>query len=180
MRLTAIAIWAVLLAACQQRAENSSAPAPAAVSQSVPAPVTNAAAAGKPQPLAEPKGSIDLRSAEGARNVVERYCALLKTARYKQAHALWSGDSLTDAQFERGWIRYGKVEGCPIYEVGQLEGAAGSIYVEVSLQFFISRDDGGTTKLSGPLTLRRVNDVPGSTEEQRRWHIMKADLQPVD
>jgi hypothetical protein len=30
--------------------------------------------------------------------------------------------------------------------------------------------------MTGPVTLRRVNDVPGSTEDQRRWHIVKMEL----
>jgi hypothetical protein len=31
----------------------------------------------------------------------------------------------------------------------------------------------------GEATLRRVNDVPGSTPEQRAWHIYKIDLKPA-
>jgi len=36
--------------------------------------------------------------------------------------------------------------------------------------------NGAPFNLVGPVTLRRVNDVPGSTEEQRRWHIAKSEL----
>lgn len=50
-------------------------------------------------------------------------------------------------------------------EPGPAEGAAGSIYIEVPATV------AGSPLLSGAVTLRRVNDVPGSTAEQRRWHV---------
>jgi hypothetical protein len=128
-------------------------------------------------PLAEPKDAIDPKSGRGARAVVERFCEMLKGRRYDAAHRLWSGDASTDAEFVRHWAGYGKLEGCAIHEAGQLEGAAGSIYTSVPAEFFFK---GGLVKLSGSLTLRRVNDVPGSTEEQRRWHIVKSDFEAVD
>jgi hypothetical protein len=31
---------------------------------------------------------------------------------------------------------------------------------------------------SGKAVLRRVNDVPGSTPEQRRWRIERIELKP--
>jgi hypothetical protein len=32
--------------------------------------------------------------------------------------------------------------------------------------------------LKGDVVLRRVNDVPGATEEQLRWHIESTTLTP--
>jgi hypothetical protein len=128
-------------------------------------------------PLAEPKGAIDPKSGQGARAVAQQFCEMLKGRHYDAAHRLWSGDASTDAEFARHWAGYGKLEGCAIDEAGQLEGAAGSIYTSVPAEFFFK---GGLVKLSGSLTLRRVNDVPGSTEEQRRWHIVKSDFEAVD
>jgi hypothetical protein len=37
---------------------------------------------------------------------------------------------------------------------------------------------GEEVHMKGPVTLRRVNDVPGSTREQRRWHIAETALKP--
>ncbi|HEX6859047.1 MAG TPA: hypothetical protein VF138_02440 [Caulobacteraceae bacterium] len=51
-------------------------------------------------------------------------------------------------------------------EPGRQEGAAGSIYLEVPAMI----GDQAVT-----LVLRRVNDVPGSTPEQRRWHVERID-----
>jgi hypothetical protein len=59
---------------------------------------------------------------------------------------------------------------------GQAEGAAGSVYVDVPVQLYGRLRDGKEFNARGTMTLRRVNDVPGSTAEQRKWHIYKADF----
>jgi hypothetical protein len=59
-----------------------------------------------------------------------------------------------------------------------MEGAAGSSYVEIPFRLYGKLKAGRTFNLVGPITLRRVNDVPGSTEEQRRWHIYQSGLKP--
>ena len=123
------------------------------------------------------KAELDRTSADAARAVVETYCNLLKRRQYADAHRLWSGDTLNDRQFARQLTGYGQLEACVIDEANALEGAAGSVYTSVPLEFFFN---GGSVRLSGSLTLRRVNDVPGSTEEQRHWHIVRSELQPVD
>ena len=56
-----------------------------------------------------------------------------------------------------------------------MEGAAGSSYVTVPVVVY-GRAPGGAFSRSGSATLRRVNDVPGSTEVQRRWHIERIEL----
>ncbi|HEX6866174.1 MAG TPA: hypothetical protein VF122_02980, partial [Caulobacteraceae bacterium] len=63
-------------------------------------------------------------------------------------------------------------------EPGPMEGAAGSIYIEIPVQVTGTLTTGEVEHLAGSVTLRRVNDVPGSTEEQRRWHVASVDLSP--
>ena len=58
---------------------------------------------------------------------------------------------------------------------GDEEGAAGSIYVTVPAIFYGNLKDGQPFRRSADVILRRVNDVPGSTAEQRRWHIERID-----
>jgi hypothetical protein len=52
-----------------------------------------------------------------------------------------------------------------------MEGAAGSSYVAVPVRLHGRMKDGTPFRRRVEVTLRRVNDVPGSTEAQRRWHI---------
>lgn len=134
--------------------------------------------ASKPPAPPPAKAAVDPKSAEGAADVVARFATLLQSRRYKEAHRLWSGDTASDSAFAATFSGY-RFQGAALGKPGPLEGAAGSIYVEVPLQLFFTtgRDIGS---LSGTVTLRRVNDVPGSTDAQRRWHIVKTDLHPAD
>jgi len=47
--------------------------------------------------------------------------------------------------------------------------------VNVPTVLYGKRNDGSAFNGSGQMILRRVNDVPGSTEAQRRWHIESAE-----
>jgi hypothetical protein len=51
---------------------------------------------------------------------------------------------------------------------GDMEGAAGSLYYEAPL--VVDFGDGRPSK-RGTIVLRRVNDVPGASEEQLNWRI---------
>ena len=42
--------------------------------------------------------------------------------------------------------------------------------------FYGDQTDGQPFRRSADVILRRINDVPGSTEAQRRWHIQRVDL----
>jgi hypothetical protein len=61
-----------------------------------------------------------------------------------------------------------------VHAASDEEGAAGSTYVSVPLTIAGSRNGERVTRTAKAL-LRRVNDVPGSTEAQRHWHIERID-----
>ncbi len=132
-------------------------------------------------PLEEPKGTINYKSAEGAGQVVQSYGGLLEQRKFAEARQLWSNggeaSGLSDAQFAAAYDKYATIHS----EVGKpagMEGAAGSSYITVPFRLYGTLKSGGPFNLVGPLTLRRVNDVPGSTEAQRHWHIEKSGLKP--
>lgn len=113
-------------------------------------------------------------SAQGAANVLQGYFALIEQRRFGEAWRLWSDEGrasgASEADFAArfaGYREYHANIGAP----GEIEGAAGSLYVEVPVQVYGRRVDGTPFSAAGPATLRRVNDVPGSTAAQRRWHI---------
>jgi hypothetical protein len=62
---------------------------------------------------------------------------------------------------------------------GDMEGAAGSSYVTVPAVLYGKTKSGGSFRRGADVILRRVNDVPGSTEAQRRWHIERVELKPA-
>lgn len=129
--------------------------------------------------LAEPNGPIDPKSTEGAGQVMQLFGGLLEQRRFAEAYRLWSdagrASGLTEAQFVAAHDKYAEIHS-QVGRPGQPEGAAGSVYVDVPFRLYGKLTSGGAFNLVGTVTLRRVNDVPGSTEEQRRWHISRSDL----
>lgn len=119
-------------------------------------------------PVAE--GPIDPKSAQGAGQVLQTYFALAEQGKFTEANKLWSDGAtkLDLAQYEEVHANIGGP--------GDMEGAAGSSFVDYPVQLYGRTKDGKEFNLRGTMTLRRVNDVPGSTEEQRKWHIFKAAL----
>ncbi|HEX5183103.1 MAG TPA: hypothetical protein VFW19_08125 [Allosphingosinicella sp.] len=112
--------------------------------------------------------------AQGAADVVQHYYALIEAGLYADAWRLWGdggkASGSTEADFAAG---LGKVRDthAEIGAPGRIEGAAGSLYVDVPVQLYGRDGDGAAFRRRATVTLRRVNDVPGATAEQRRWHI---------
>jgi hypothetical protein len=91
----------------------------------------------------------------------------------KEAEALW-GSSDSASEFVLQLKRYPEVH-LEIGKAGNEEGAAGSIYVTVPVSFYGKDQNAAKFRRPAEVILRRVNDVPGSTEAQRRWHIERID-----
>jgi hypothetical protein len=169
MRCAAGAAAALTLAACNQTAHeqpsaNTTQPANAeSGAQPVPPPGTGPNAR---TPLAEPKGTIDPKSIEAAGQVVQHYGALFEQNRLDEAAKLW-GDAETAEAFAKALRPSTHLE---IGDLGETEGAAGSIYTTIPVVFY-----GDSFRRPADIILRRVNDVPGSTAEQRRWHIERIE-----
>ncbi len=109
--------------------------------------------------------------------VVGKYAELLATGRYADAYALWDPEAttLSTEKFVNQFDQFDTVDAA-IGRIGPAEGAAGSIYDEVQLTLSGKTTAGENYVLTGPVTVKRVNDVPGSTVEQRRWRIVKMQL----
>jgi hypothetical protein len=155
------------LAACRREREpeppKNEAVAPARVSTPVPPP--------PPAPSLAP--TIDPKSKEAASDLVHGFVAALNGRQFGEAWMLLGPGAPPRAEFERRFARYSGLTvtaGAP----GDQEGAAGSIYLSVPLTISGSVS-GRRVSESATAVLRRVNDVPGSTEEQRHWHIERID-----
>lgn len=142
----------------------------------VPAPGTGpnaktplAPASPEPSSLPEPKRPIEPKSVQAAGQVVQHYGALIEQGRWTASRELWSSVEAAKA-FERSFETYADVH-IEIGDLGEPEGATGSIYVTEPVTFYGKKNDGGDYRRPAEVTLRRVNDVPGSTDVQRRWHI---------
>jgi hypothetical protein len=171
-----ISVLSLGLAACSQSAERRSAsndtnqpapPPPAATN------IENVSLPDDRTPLEEPKGPIDPKSAEAAGQVVQHYGALIEQGRWTESWTLWSSADSAKA-FDRNWRNDSGVH-MEVGKPGDMEGAAGSSYVTVPVIFYGKAKAGESFRRAATVTLRRVNDVPGSTAAQRRWHIERTE-----
>jgi hypothetical protein len=128
--------------------------------------------------LPEPRGPIDPASVEAAGQVVQHYGAEIERGRWLKAEKAW-GDVQAARAFATALAgQFGQVH-LEIGKLGQPEGAAGSIYVTMPVVFYGEDKSAKDIRRPAEITLRRVNDVPGSTDAQRRWHIERIEWTPA-
>ena len=114
------------------------------------------------------------RTETGARNVLVSFARAIEEREFRVAYALFE-PALRERISEREFVAQYEGMGRLTVRVpaGRMGGAAGSSYYEAPI---VISDPAGR-KLSGSVTLRRVNDVPGSTDYARQWHISGFDVE---
>lgn len=118
---------------------------------------------------------------KGARNVLLAWAHALELGDYAAAYALYgeggARSGMTPAEFSAYWRRFKTVT--IAVPGGTMEGAAGSSYYTAPATVVGKLQNGSPHRLEGEVVLRRVNDVPGATPEQLRWHLESSRLEPV-
>ena len=173
-----VAALAVLAAACskqpaQQPQGRVAARQAHAVQNETPKPST---APDTRAQLAQPTAkapTMDPKSSEAAEELVRHLAALLNGGKFDEAYMLLGPGAPPRRQFDRDFSRYSDLN-VKVGTPGDQEGAAGSIYLSVPLSVS-GTANGKHLSRSATAILRRVNDVPGSTEAQRHWHIERID-----
>jgi hypothetical protein len=157
----------------EQAANNAASPV-------LPAPSAPPAVLNKAVPTAQPQGQakVDPKSTQAAVGLVKTFADLLNQRKFDQAYMLLGPAAPSRPEFDRRFSQYSDLN-VVAGSSGEQEGAAGSIYVSVPLT--ITGSMGGKhTSRSATALVRRINDVPGSTEAQRRWHIERIDWEDAD
>ncbi|MEP7027030.1 MAG: hypothetical protein ABI960_00405 [Candidatus Eisenbacteria bacterium] len=113
------------------------------------------------------------------RGVLRRYYAAIGAGDYRKAYALWGQQGEASRQSFDGFAAgFHKTAHTEVEFTGPvtLEGAAGSIFATVPVRVRATTTAGADQEFVGTYDLRRVNDVPGATPEQLRWHLYGATL----
>jgi hypothetical protein len=131
-------------------------------------------------PTSQPANSVpDPSSPEGAVQVIHDYYEAINNGEYERAYDYWdrngSASGQTLEQFRQGFTETEHVD-VQTGQPGREDAAAGSVFVEIPVSMTATTNDGRVQKFSGTYSLRRVNDVPGATEDQLTWHIYAADI----
>ncbi|MCT2398372.1 hypothetical protein [Novosphingobium mangrovi (ex Huang et al. 2023)] len=173
MLATTLSGSVLLLAACDQNppapemtGEASGEATEAVVSEPAPLPTVDASAAAS----AGIAAGLDMAALVERRDperLLRYYTNALRVGDWIDAARAWS----LDAQMtpEKLQAEFGG-QASPKIAVGKgdTEGAAGSLYYEAPI--VVDFADGRPSK-RGTIVLRRVNDVPGASEEQLNWRI---------
>jgi hypothetical protein len=131
------------------------------------APGADASGAAGDAPAASTLDTAALTERRDPERLLRYYVSAIRIGDWVGGAKAWS----LDAQMTPGKLEaeFGAKAG-PKLAVGKgdMEGAAGSLYYEAPL--VVDFGDGRPSK-RGTIVLRRVNDVPGASEEQLNWRI---------
>jgi hypothetical protein len=166
----ALSAIAINLAGCDRQAPVA-APTAEATSEAVldpgPAPSPSATPTAEVNEPAVPNASRDPQEVLGA------WAKAVELRDWRTVRSYWGDHGKTsgmdDAAFAAKWSDL--IAPKVTVGAGQQEGAAGSLYYTAPVTIL----DGSRT-VKGEVTMRRVNDVPGATPEQLRWHIESTTL----
>ena len=113
--------------------------------------------------------------------VIREYYRAIDGLDYAHAWSLWSDGGRSSGQspqqFADGFSNTAHVT-VETGQPGDMEGAAGSRFIQVPVTIEALMRDGGTQRYTGTYTLRRAV-VDGATPEQRAWRIGSASLHAV-
>jgi hypothetical protein len=131
-----------------------------------------------PSEPARPKVQLDraaLTQVEDPARVLAYYGAALAAHDWEAADAAWGSFPETSPGTLRA--HFGKYSALSLhFDPSRIEGAAGSL---VYIAPVVVRDAGREVE-TGRIGLRRSNDVPGSSPEDRLWHVEMSELRPVE
>lgn len=155
--IAAIAIL-ILVGACSKPARPVQGPQDRPAASKVPLPL----------PLKQ-RPTIDPKSAKAAVELARSFAQLLNRRKFDEAYRLLGDRGPERSKFDQWFAPYSNLDAA-VGEAGDEEGAAGSVYVSVPLTIHGEFSD-REVRRSATIILRRVNDIPGSTEAERHWHI---------
>ena len=116
------------------------------------------------------QGPIDPKSSEAAEQVVQNYGALIEEGRFNEADKLLGR---CGARARNSHSDFSRIRTCKT-GVPRRQGRCGRL--DLSSTVPVGPHGGASGLVEAPAQfLRRVNDVPGSTEAQRRWHIERIE-----
>ncbi|MBD2100342.1 hypothetical protein [Leptolyngbya sp. FACHB-261] len=115
--------------------------------------------------------------------VIRDYYSAINRRDYQQAYSAWERDTAAGQQsfeqFRQGFASTASTA-VEVGEADRLDGAAGSVYIQIPVTITAITTNGTRQRFRGSYILRRVNDIPGSTSEQRRWHLHSANITQVN
>jgi len=111
---------------------------------------------------------------KGARAVLLTWARALENKQFDTAWNQFGDPPASREDYARWWSRYRTIT--VAVPTGSMDAGAGSLYYSSHATLTGLTRTGEPYRLEGTVVLRRVNDVPGATPAQLRWHIESAVL----
>lgn len=110
--------------------------------------------------------------------LLDEWAGYVKAGDYELASSVWGRDAEDDERMPEDVIAArGPYKAIDIdFDDSEIEGAAGSEYFETTMVVTATTEDGNDIRFEGPITLKRVSDVPGAIEAELRWHYDRGSL----
>ena len=129
-----------------------------------------------PPPPPPPAIMLDIGAVDSTDcgRVLRYYATALHARLFPAASRIWPAQSGVDGTvLQQRYADYRSID----LQIGKLsvEEAAGSLFCEAQVTLLEAAGTGRAPQ-RGVITLRRVNDVPGATAQQRRWTIRQSTL----
>lgn len=171
------ALLTIALTACHASAPSQSS------ARSIPS-TANPSIAASPTPPSSPTqsaGNVE-SDQQAAVQTIQNYYSAINRQDYRQAYLLWDREGAASQQsfeqFKQGFANTASTT-VTVGEPGRVEGAAGSLYIEIPVTITAVTENGTQQQFRGSYVLRRVNSVPGSTLEEQQWHLYSAHITQV-
>jgi hypothetical protein len=97
---------------------------------------------------------------------------------YERAYSYWTAAPLDYASFAAGYGDTASVR-LIVQPPTRIEGAAGTLYVEIPTVLIAQHNDGSTHTFAGCIVTRKSNLQPPAVPEEDVWHIYQARLEEV-
>ena len=149
-----------------------------------PSPIVNRSISSSLVPVSPTQIAASTESSQQqAVQVIRDYYTAIARRDYKKAYLTWeengSASQQSFEQFKQGFANTTSTA-VAVGKPSQLDGAAGSIYIKIPVTVSAMTANGTRQRFRGSYVLRRVNNVPGSTLEQHRWHFYSSNLTQVN
>lgn len=172
------ALAALALAGCGRSQPTTEAERAPEAAAAVPVPLPSPTATAVPGQLVK----VEDKGEAGARKVYGAWKVAMEGERYAEAYGQFGDGGPADGMSAGEYTtQFGRCHEISIAAGdGQMEGAAGSLIYTVPTTLTCEVITGAHEKWTGKVVLKRVNDVPGASEQQLRWHLTSVTLKPND
>jgi hypothetical protein len=106
------------------------------------------------------------------------YFDAINQEEYERAYSYWTAPPLDYASFATGYGDTASVQ-LIVQPPTLVEGAAGTLYVEIPTVLIAQHHDGSTHTFAGCMVTRKSNLQPPDIPEEDVWHIYQARLEEV-